>query len=181
MLVWTWHEHLANSNLIRREAQMQLALMVDEIAAHLHPFWQRKIVPALMEAVAQLAPDITPQIHVCTHSPLVMASAETVFDADTDALHHLTLDGRTVVLEQLPFVKRGRADLWLMSDVFGLGQPRSVEAERAIKAAIALQLADEPAPDEVQEVHRRLIRTLAPDDDFWPRWRYFALQNGLQK
>jgi hypothetical protein len=181
MMVWTWYEHLANSTLIRREAQSQLTFLIDEVEAHLHPFWQRAIVPALMEAMAQLAPDVMPQLHIATHSPLVMASAETVFDIRTDALHHLKLDGQTVVLEQLPFVKRGRADLWLMSDVFGLRQPRSVQAEQAIEDAKALQLADEPAEDAVWQVHTRLLQTLAPDDDFWPRWRYFALQHGVPK
>ena len=42
------------------------------------------------------------------------------------------LEGQNVILEELPFVKRGRADLWLMSEVFGLGQPRSLPAEHAI-------------------------------------------------
>ena len=181
MLVWTWNEHLANSNLIRHEALMQLAFVIDEVEAHLHPFWQRVIVPALMEAVSQLAPDVTLQIHIATHSPMVMAAAETVFDPQTDALHHLKLDGSTVVMERIPFVKRGRADLWLMSDVFGLRQPRSVEAEEAIEAAKALQLEDEPGAAQVREAHAKLVRFLAPDDDFWPRWRYFALQHGVEK
>ena len=37
-----------------------------------------------------------------------------------------------------------------------------------------LQLSDHPAPEEVREVNARLLKYLAPDDEFWPRWRFFA-------
>ena len=181
ILVWTWHEHRVYCEEARRDPQTSLILMMDEVEAHLHPGWQRSIIPALMEAVKALAPDLKVQYHLATHSPLVLASMETVFKHDTDRLHHLKLDGSEVVLEELPFVKRGRADLWLMSDVFGLGQPRSVEGEKAIMDAKQLQENNDPQDKDVIEVNGRLIRYLAADDDFWPRWRYFARQHGVPK
>jgi hypothetical protein len=180
-LVWAWQEHLVSSSIIRREPQRYLVLIVDEVEAHLHPLWQRLIVPAIMHVAADLSAAVKPQIHIATHSPLVLASAETVFDESCDALHHLKLVEDTVVLEQLPFVRRGRADLWLVSDAFGLGQARSLPAERAIEEAKALQLVRDASPEKVQDVDARLIRLLAPDDDFWPRWRYFAEQKGIRK
>ena len=149
-------------------------LIVDEIEAHLHPRWQRTIVPALIKVVSQLEVSVTPQLHIATHSPMIMASAETVFDEDADDLHHLKLEGQNVILEELHFVKRGRADLWLMSEVFGLGQPRSLPAEQAINEAKHLQLSNHPSPEAVREVNARLLQYLAPDDEFWPRWRFFA-------
>jgi hypothetical protein len=84
-------------------------------------------------------------------------------------------------LEELPFVRRGRADLWLVSDAFGLGQARSLPAEQAIADAKALQLAEAVSLEEVRSVNSRLIRLLAADDDFWPRWRYFAEQHGADE
>lgn len=179
IMVWAWQEHLANSSIIRRKPQRRLVLLVDEVEAHLHPRWQRRIIPALMAAVSHLESSVSPQLHVATHSPMVMASAETVFNEDTDDLHHLKLVGHEVILEELPFIKRGRADQWLMSEVFGLQQPRSVPAEQAISDAKSLQLADVPSSDAVSEVNGRLIKYLAPDDDFWPRWRYFAKKHGV--
>ena len=180
ILVWAWREHLANSELARRRPQRHIVLIVDEIEAHLHPRWQRTIVPALIDVVSQLGASVSPQIHVATHSPMVMASAETVFDKEQDNLHHLKLAGQDVVLEELTFVKRGRADLWLMSDVFELEQPRSLPAEQVIRDALNLQKLDSPSPDEVRKVNTRLIQVLAPDDEFWPRWRFFAKRFGTE-
>lgn len=181
MLVWAWREHLANSEVFRRKPQRNIVLIVDEIEAHLHPRWQRTVIPSLISVVSQLGASVSAQLHIATHSPMVMASAETVFNEDTDELHHLRLESGKVRLEELPFVKRGRADLWLMSDAFGLGQPRSLRAEEAINDAKTLQLANNPDPSVVREVNSRLVQYLAPDDDFWPRWRYFAEKHGLDQ
>ncbi len=93
----------------------------------------------------------------------------------------LRLDGNFVVLDEIPFVKRGRADLWLVSEAFGLGQARSLPAEQAIEEAKTLQLANDVQSEQVRSVDSRLVSLLAPDDDFWPRWRYFAQKHGAEK
>jgi predicted ATP-binding protein involved in virulence len=155
-------------------------LLVDEVEAHLHPKWQRVIVPALMNVIKLLSSELTPQVHLATHSAMVMASTETFFDEACDDLHHLKLDDREVTLEELPFVKRGTVDRWLMSEVFELGQARSLEAEIAIDDAKKLQEAKRPDRRQVDEVNDRLITFLAPDDEFWPRWRYFAKHHGVK-
>jgi hypothetical protein len=180
-LVWAWQEHLVSSSIIRREPQRYLVLVVDEVEAHLHPLWQRLIVPAIMKVASELSVAVKTQLHIATHSPLVLASVETIFDESRDDLHHLKLVDGNAVLEELPFIRRGRADLWLVSDVFGLGQARSLPAEQAIEEAKALQLAEVVSADRVREVNSRLISLLAADDDFWPRWRYFAEQQGVKK
>jgi hypothetical protein len=56
---------------------------------------------------------------------------EPVFDEDLDSLFHLYMDleDGSVQLNEVPFVKKGNVDKWLMSDIFGLSQPRSIEAE----------------------------------------------------
>jgi hypothetical protein len=110
-----------------------------------------------------------------------MASLEAEFDSRTDALHHLILSHGSVILEELPFVKRGRADSWLVSDAFGLGQARSLPAERAIEEAKALQMMSDPPAEKVRHVNASLVSLLAQDDEFWPRWRYFAETHGLEK
>ncbi|MCP4702626.1 MAG: ATP-binding protein [Gammaproteobacteria bacterium] len=179
VLVWTWFRHVDNSELLRREPANRVVLIVDEVEAHLHPRWQRVIIPALMAAAKELCSSLSPQIHVATHSPMVMASAEVVFDEEKDGFHHLRLNGNEVVLEEIPFVKRGCADLWLMSEAFGLAMPRSLPGEEAINDAKKLQLSEEPSLQQVKAVHKRLMRFLAQDDDFWPRWRFFAKQHGI--
>jgi len=181
ILVWTWREHVAICEMRRRHPQRRMVLMVDEVESHLHPQWQRVIIPGIMEVVDQLSSEIKPQIHIATHSPLVMASAETVFDNDQDQLHHLKLEQNQAVLEDIQFVKRGTADAWLMSEVFGLRHARSVRAEQVIEAAKELQLESSPRADSIQQIDDRLISVLAPDDPFWPRWRNFALQHGVDR
>lgn len=178
ILVWAWFEHIENSRTVRKSPERRLVLLIDEVEAHLHPRWQRAIVPALTEVIRLLSSELTPQVHLATHSPMVMASTETIFDEANDDLHHLKLVGGEVRLEELHFVKRGTVDQWLLSPVFELNQARSVPAERAIGEAKALQEMDIPPPGRVREVNSELTRVLAPDDDFWPRWRFFAKKHG---
>jgi hypothetical protein len=179
VLVWTWQEHVKTAQRMRREPERTIILLIDEMEAHLHPFWQRTILPALLNVVQELAPEVQTQIIITTHSPLVLASVEPLFDTNRDALFHLYLDEDGIVqLDNVPFIKRGRVDKWLISNVFGLTQPRSTQAEEAIEAAKELQRKRTPSKEEVQKVSDRLLNVLAQDDDFWPRWTYFAEQRG---
>ncbi len=181
VLVWAWYEHVVSSELIREKPQRSIVLLIDEMEAHLHPFWQRVIVPAVMKAIQALSEEVGTQVIIATHSPLVLASVEPLFDADRDKLFHLHLeltDG-SVQLNEEYFVKRGRVDQWLMADIFGLKQPRSLEAEKAIAEANALQLEPDPPPEKVQEISDALRKVLAPDDEFWPLWVYFAQERGI--
>jgi hypothetical protein len=181
VLVWAWHEHVAFAGIAQRKPQRRIAFLIDEVEAHLHPRWQRVIVPAIVGAVSRLSQEASIQAHVATHSPMVLASAEPLFDAEQDSLHHLKLEDRNVILEQLPFVRRGRVDMWLTSPVFGLAQARSVAAESAIASAIDLQQGMDPSSEDIAQLHKHLVRVLAPDDGFWPRWRHFALSHGVDK
>ncbi len=180
LLVWAWDQHVVTSRQMRKDPQRSIVLLVDETEAHLHPFWQRSIVPALMEVIQKLASEAHTQMIIATHSPLVLASVESIFDEDRDKLFHLYLEDGLVKLDDVPFVKRGRVDLWLMSDVFGLKEPRSKIAEETIKKAEDVQDEDEPTQEQVQKVSNELVKVLAPDDDFWPRWKYFAEQRGAR-
>jgi hypothetical protein len=132
-----------------------------------------------MDVARVLDKEAQTQMIFTTHSPLVLASLETSFDQERDNLLHLYLHNDEVQLEDIPFVKRGRVDLWLMSDIFGLQQPRSKLAEEAIEEAKQLQLAKEARPEDVRRVSDKLVKVLAQDDEFWPRWTYFAEQRGV--
>ncbi|MFN7854425.1 MAG: AAA family ATPase [Dolichospermum sp.] len=184
LIVWAYEEHKIQSKLIRREPQKRMVILVDELEAHLHPQWQRAILPALLDTRDDLASDLQVQIMVATHSPLVMASVEPRFDARVDKLFSLELVksdllGNEVQIEELPFIRQGVVDSWLMSDVFKLRHARSLEAEKAIEAAKVLQLSDNPNSEDVARVSNDLARYLSEDDRFWPRWVYFAEQHGV--
>ena len=91
VLIWSWFRHQRNAQLAGRDPFENLILVVDEIEAHLHPRWQRAIIPAVMEVIQVLSGDLAVQAHIATHSPLVLASAETVFEGSRDSLHHLDI------------------------------------------------------------------------------------------
>nr|VFJ89876.1 MAG: AAA domain-containing protein, putative AbiEii toxin, Type IV TA system [Candidatus Kentron sp. H]VFJ90907.1 MAG: AAA domain-containing protein, putative AbiEii toxin, Type IV TA system [Candidatus Kentron sp. H]VFJ97920.1 MAG: AAA domain-containing protein, putative AbiEii toxin, Type IV TA system [Candidatus Kentron sp. H] len=182
LIVWAWNEHRIAAGHRRTEPRKRLVVMVDEMEAHLHPKWQRMILPALMRVGGMLPLEPKIQFLVATHSPLVMASAETVFDDNLDSLVHFDLDEKTgrVSLEETDFIRFGEVSSWLTSSLFGLKEARSREAESAIEDAITLQKQDNPSSAEVAAVSTRLIRYLAQHDRFWPRWIAFAEQHGVE-
>jgi len=186
LIIWVWEEHKAQSELIREQPQRKMVVLVDEIEAHLHPQWQRVILPALLDVIDELETDLQVQFLVATHSPLVMASIEPRFDQTRDKIFHLNLtqgklfDGE-VMIEEPEFVFYGSANSWLMSDIFEMKQPRSIEAECAIEDAKALQMRDTAVTkEEVQEVSERLQEYLPDGDKFWPRWTFFAERYGVE-
>lgn len=179
-MVWAWQEHRVSSELSQKAPESRMVVLVDEVEAHLHPKWQRQLLPAVVDAVGILAADLSVQLIVTTHSPLVLASAEPLFDEKEDALLHLHLGDNEVSLDRMPFVKYGEASRWLTSPVFNMRHARSRQAEEAIEAAKKLQLAGAGvARTNVQAVTARLRRHLAGDDPFWPRWVGFAEDLGV--
>ncbi len=184
IIVWAWEEHKIHSGFSRKDPQKRIVILIDEMEAHLHPKWQRVILPALLDVREDLAEELQVQLIVATHSPLVMASVEPKFDELHDKLLHLDLIhqdlfGSEVVLNEIDFIRNGVIDNWLMSEVFELNQPRSLPAERAIEAAIKLQTDNDPASENVRRVSEDLARYLSAEDVFWPRWTYFAKRHGV--
>ncbi len=185
LIVWAWEEHKAQSELIRKEPQTRMVILIDEIEAHLHPKWQRRILPALLGVQSDLAPDLGAQFLIATHSPLVMASIEPGFDPKRDKIFHLDLVkhdlfGTEVELHEPEFVLYGSVDSWLKSDIFELPQARSEEAEKAIEDAKKLQMREDVTEEDVAEVSQRLVKYLAAHDRFWHRWTFFAAKHGVE-
>ena len=114
-------------------------LLADELDAHLHPFWQRTILPAILDIGELLDERMQMQIVVSTHSPFVLASLETRFDPASDALYHLHLGGATVRLKREEFYKHGDVSSWLTAPIFGLRYARSKDAEHILDQAVQLQ------------------------------------------
>jgi|SRR5450830_116466 len=174
-LVWAWHEHRAAAKLLGKQAESRVVILFDEPETHLHPRWQRTVLPSLLAAIGKLQGGVeqAPQMLVATHSPLVTASLEPMFDAARDDLIHLTLQDGQVVAEQGGWATQGDATNWLVSETFGLEQARSVEAEQAIEAAEALMRGErshQPGLGTPKAVHAALRRLLPAGDPFWPRW-----------
>ncbi|NNB90902.1 ATP-binding protein [Corallococcus exiguus] len=179
LLVWAWEEHVRAAEFFKVPVTDRIVLLVDEMESHLHPRWQRLILPSLLEVVRALREDVKVQVIAVTHSPLVLASAEPLFDEAQDALFMFDLVGQEVQATKAQWRPRGDANAWLTSEVFDLKEPRSVEAEQAITAAKAA-LKDPNLPlEEVRRIHNALYRVLRDTDPFWPRWLARAEAAGI--
>lgn len=175
LVVWARREHKLAASLKKRSPNTSLVLLIDEVESHLHPKWQRTIVPSLMRALNQ---EVELQIVTTTHSPLVLASVEPVFDGAQDAWFDLDLERQQAVLRRRPYCPRGEIGNWLVSDAFDLKEPRSLEGERAIAVAQAVLDAETPSPEEIHAADQGLRKAGLPDiDPFWVRWGYFTEQH----
>lgn len=190
LLAWAWTEHVQASRIVGSPPAPRMVVLLEEPETHLHPKWQRHIVPALLRVLSGLtagAPDtqtskpddqtMRPQVLLTTHAPLVLASLEPHFDTARDKLFSFELKGgRDVVLEELPWTRYGDAVGWLTSEVFDMRQARSPEAERAITAAYDFMAErHDQLPDDLKTgdaIHSELQRVLAQQDPFWPRWLF---------
>jgi hypothetical protein len=190
LLVWAWSEHAKAAKLRNEDPTTRLVLLVDEVEAHLHPQWQRALLPALLKVADCLSPECRPgvdvgagiatQILTSTHSPMVMASVETHFRPDTDKLFTLELDvphnggQRDAKAVELGWTQQGDAVNWLVSESFGLKQARSKEGEEAVEAAEAFMRDDFAALPQVlrtkETINMALRRALPGHDPFWARW-----------
>lgn len=180
LIVWAWNEHVVLTELAQTVPQRRMVVLIDEMEAHLHPRWQREVLPAILSIGEMLSNQLDVQFIVATHSPLVMASAEPIFKDESDVLLHLDLQNSgEVSLKEIDFKIVGDVSSWLTSPVFELDQARSKEAEGAIKDATNLQIKKEITKEEVRDVSSRLIKYLASDDKFWPRWIVFAEKHGV--
>lgn len=198
-LVWCWEEHLKAKELLGEEPVTNTVFLIDEVESHLHPKWQRVVIPALMNVMKQLTnskgilliDDIEDCAHpietllpadvqliAVTHSPLVMASVEAWFDRAQDAWFDLDLLVNNVELTQREFVRQGDVRSWLTSEAFDLKSGYSIEAETALEEA-ALALSNERfSKDNALSLEQRLRTVLSDIDPFWMRWRFVAEKRG---
>ena len=139
MLVWSWSEHVRAATQLDVRIAGQVILLFDEIDAHLHPRWQRAIVPAILR-VMDTSP-ITTRAYSSSRPPTRRSCSPQWSLTSTktaDRLFHLDIRNGRVHLDVVPWAAQGDAVNWLVSDVFGLRQARSVEAEGAIEAALGI-------------------------------------------
>lgn len=178
LLAWTLSEHREESERIQQPVSSQVIMLIDEPETHLHPRWQRTVLPGLFKAVREwntgtaFAERPSVQFLVATHAPLVMASMESHFDPKQDALWKLDLVSNGVVIERDDWHRRGDVNRWLQSDVFDLPEPTSLEVEIALREAASLCRQQEPDDQEVKEMDRRLQHLLPEMDPFYARWHY---------
>jgi hypothetical protein len=175
LLAWVLSAHEKECARIERTPSRQVIILVDEIETHLHPRWQRTVLPSLLKVLERWhdgsAPDV--QFLVASHSPLVMASVEPFFDPKADALWKLDIVDGSVRIQKDVWRKRGDANRWLKSDVFDLREAVSKEAEQVIIEA-GQMLASELDAEEVRALDTRILGLFSEQDPFFLRWRHYV-------
>lgn len=181
LIVWAWEEHKVQARQSDKKEERQMVILIDEAEAHLHPKWQQKILPALLSISEDLSQELNIQLIVTTHSPLVLASSESIFDALNDKVFHLDLSKTgKISFSQVNFEMRGTVDSWLSSDFFGLKHPGNIERSLLIQQAISMQESDSTTKDDVVKITDKLKVLLSAEDPFWIRWIIYAEQYGIK-
>lgn len=124
-------------------------VLLDEIDLHLHPTWQRRIVPILRSVFPRL------QFIVTTHSPLVLTGFE------ADEIVGLQLEGGEVVQQTYSEEPGLQTGTELMEGFFGVptaGRPELLVKERE---ALELSVQENRSPQEDERL-ATLQRELAP-------------------
>lgn len=99
--------------------EQPVILLLDEVDIHLHPKWQRRILPAIQK----LLPNA--QVFVSTHSPFVVGSVE---DAWVYRLPEPGAAASPLVIEGIPSAA-GKSVGLILDEVFGVSAEFDVETE----------------------------------------------------
>lgn len=158
----------------------QMVLLLDEVEAHLHPRWQRVVTAAVLTAIARVQRDVAVQVLMTTHSPLVLASLEPLFEEKKDQLFNFRVADGSVRVERVDWVRHGDATAWLQGAVFGFGEARSKEAESALDRANAFLRQRSGSPAEARAVQDALSALLPGADPFWATWAFGLRRKGIE-
>ncbi|MDX9720605.1 MAG: ATP-binding protein [Myxococcota bacterium] len=180
LLTWAWHEHVESAALRGEKPAREIVFLIDELEGHLHPQWQRCIVPALLRVMSALTGEHGSKVQLiaATHSPLVLASVEAVFDVDEDAWFDLDLEAQKVELRKRTYVRHGEVGNWLTSEAFDLKAARSLEAETVLEEAAVALSSDSFSSEQAVQLDKRLRSVLGETDAFWLRWRFVGERRG---
>ncbi len=151
--------------------EQNLLVFLDEIDNHLHPAWQRRILPALKK----LLPNS--QIFVATHSPLVVGSIDGAWIHVLDIVDGLAIPREPFISEDGLSYPAIYASVFGIEDYFGIGAEAKLDEFREMrmqtlkgeKPLESLQaLADELSEEsremksivntELRQVERRLAK-----------------------
>ena len=141
---------------------------MDEVEAHLHPRWQKKVLNSILAAIGEMygeGADV--QVIASTHSALVMTSLEDTFDKTLDKWFDFdSVDGGAISFEERPFEKMGSSDSWLTSEAFDLASPRSPESEALLNEMNdALRENSGATPERIRNIYNELLQKLSPLDE----------------
>ncbi len=96
-------------------------LLLDEIEVHLHPAWQRKILPVVQKIFKNA------QIFISTHSPFVVGSVDGAW------VHRFVKkDGYSVLAGEPILSEDAKSYDYILEEIFGIKERFGVEVERKL-------------------------------------------------
>lgn len=121
-------------------------LFLDEIEVHMHPAWQRKILPV----VQRLFPNA--QIFISTHSPFVVGSVDGAW------IHKLVKpNGDSKLAEGYPKLSEdGNSFRYWLDEVFDVSAEFGIGVENQLKEFYALR--DKVLKSDAENLHAELIK-----------------------
>lgn len=97
-------------------------LFLDEIEVHLHPAWQRKILPIVQKLFKNA------QIFISTHSPFVVGSVDGAW------VHKFKKGGAYAVLDGEPILSEdGKSVRRILDEIFGIDEQYGVDVEKDLE------------------------------------------------
>lgn len=102
--------------------QNEAVFLLDEIESHLHPAWQRRVLPAFQRLFPKA------QIFVATHSPFVIASLNHGW------IHRLKLDDGVVTPQDPLPASQGDSYITVVEDIMGLKEWYDPETELLLRS-----------------------------------------------
>ena len=118
-------------------------VIIDEIDAHLHPTWQRRIIPTLIRHFPEI------QIFCSTHSPMMLAGLK----AGQVQLLRRESDG-SVRASTNQFDIVGWTSDEILRHLFELSSPTDVHTDENIRRLQKLRKIRSPSPSEQAEIDR---------------------------
>lgn len=118
-------------------------LIIDEIDAHLHPSWQRRIIPSITEHFPNL------QIFCSTHSPLMLAGSK----SGQVQLLQRDDDGKVTVSRNEEDIVGWSADEILRS-FLDVSSPTDLETVQNLARLQELRQVDNPTEEESRELEQ---------------------------
>jgi len=111
-LKWKGNTEILDRNFI---------LLLDEIEVHLHPAWQRKILPVIQKLFKNA------QIFIATHSPFVVGSIDNAW------IYKLELENGGARVKEIVEAKHGRSYPYIVDEIFEINKYFDVETECDLK------------------------------------------------
>lgn len=156
--------------------QQHALVLIDEIDAHMHPEWQRQLIPKIRELFPNL------QVIATTHSPLLVPSLkpnEIIRLRREPGIKGITVEVPQYDLQQYP------TNQILTSPLFDVASSLGTVMEEIVTSYTELAAKDEPSEDDQRELERLAfqlnIRLPTPKERVAARVAYNMIQLAMSK